>query len=118
MQIQVRVKKLVRASRLRVIATNKLNVTLAPFSHAIQEVTMHMHDINGPDRGGAGKLCRVVLRLKDNSILVIEDLGVNIIEVIDRVADRLHHTVAKQLARLVKVERTGIRQGNLAAAMI
>lgn len=118
MQIQVHAKKLVCASKLRGIAINKLNVTLARFSPAIQEVTMHMHDINGPDRGGVDKLCRVVLRLKGNSILVIEDLGVNMIEVIDRVVDRLHHRVAKQLSRLVKVDRTGIRQGNLAAAMI
>lgn len=78
---------------------------------------MRMHDINGPDRGGADKLCRVVLRLKDNSILVVEDLGANMMEVIDRVTDRLHHTVSKQLSRLVKIDRSGIRQGNLVAAM-
>ena len=77
---------------------------------------MRMHDINGPERGGVDKLCRVVLRLKDNSVLVIEDLGVNMVEVIDRVADRLHHTVPRQLSRLVRVERTGIRQSSLLAA--
>ena len=117
MQMQIHVKGLVRASRLRVVAANKLNVTLARFYHAVQEVTMRMHDINGPDRGGADKLCRVVLRLKDNSILVVEDLGANMMEVIDRVTDRLHHTVSKQLSRLVKIDRSGIRQGNLVAAM-
>ena len=92
MQMQIHVKGLVRASRLRVVAANKLNVTLARFS-------------------------RVVLRLKDNSILVVEDLGANMMEVIDRVTDRLHHTVSKQLSRLVKIDRSGIRQGNLVAAM-
>ena len=92
MQMQIHVKGLVRASRLRVVAANKLNVTLA-------------------------RLCRVVLRLKDNSILVVEDLGANMMEVIDRVTDRLHHTVSKQLSRLVKIDRSGIRQGNLVAAM-
>jgi ribosome-associated translation inhibitor RaiA len=117
MQVQIQVKGLSGASRLRTFAESKLNIALVRFSHAVQEVTMRMHDINGPDRGGADKLCRVVLRLKDNSVLVIEDLGVNMMEVIDRVTDRLHHTVAKQLSRLVKVDRTGIRQGSLAAAM-
>ena len=77
---------------------------------------MRLHDINGPERGGVDKLCRVVLRLKDNSVLVIEDLGVNMVEVIDRVADRLHHTVARQLSRLTRVERAGIRQSSLVAA--
>jgi len=117
MQMQIHVKGLVRASRLRVIAANKLNIALARFSHAVQEVTVRMHDINGPDRGGADKLCRVVLRLKDNSILVIEDLGINMMEVIDRVTHRLHHTESKQLSKLVKIDRAGIRQGSLAAAM-
>ena len=49
-------------------------------------------------------------------MLVIEDLGVNMMEVIDRVADRLHHTVARQLSRLTRVERAGIRQSSLLAA--
>jgi hypothetical protein len=38
-------------------------------------------------------------------------------EVIDRVTARLQHAVAKQLSRLVKVDRAGIRQGSLGAAM-
>lgn len=117
MQMHIHVKGLVRASRLRAIAANKLNVTLARFSHVVQEVTVRMHDINGPDRRGADKLCRVVLRLKDNSFVVIEDLGANMLEVIDRVTDRLHHTVSKQLSRLVKIDRASIRQGNLVASM-
>ena len=52
----------------------------------------------------------------DNSVLVLADLGANIMEVIDRVADRLHHTVARQLSRLARVERAGIRQSSLLAA--
>ncbi|HRF29413.1 MAG: HPF/RaiA family ribosome-associated protein [Azonexus sp.] len=116
MLVQVQVKGLASASRLRSFAATKLNVALGRFSHAVQEVSMRMHDINGPERGGADKLCRVVLRLKDNSVLVIEDLGVNMMEVIDRVADRLHHTVARQLSRLARVERAGIRQSSLLAA--
>jgi hypothetical protein len=117
MEIQVQVKGLPGASRLRAFAANKLSVALLRFSPAIQDVSMRMRDINGPDRGGADKLCRVVLRLEDNSVLVVEELGINMTEVIDRVTDRLQHTVAKQLSRLVKVDRAGIRQGSLPAAM-
>lgn len=118
MQVQVHVKGLVRAARLRAIAANKLNTTLARFSHVIQEATMCLQDINGPDRGGVDKLCRVVLRLKDNSVLVIEDLGANVMEVIERATDRLQRTVAQRLSRLVAVDRTGMRQANLAAAAV
>jgi ribosome-associated translation inhibitor RaiA len=117
MQVQVQVKGLTSASRLRVFAANKLKAALSRFSHAVEGVTISMHDINGPERGGVDKLCRVVLRFKNSSIVVIEDLGSNIMEVIDRVADRLHHTVSKQLSRLVKVDRAGMRQISAAAAV-
>jgi len=114
MQVQVRVKGLIGASRLRVFATNKLNAALSRFSDAVQDVSMRMNDINGPDRGGADKLCRVVLRFKNNSVVVVEELGANMMEVIDRVSDRLHHTVSKQLSYMVKIDRSGMRQNSLA----
>jgi ribosome-associated translation inhibitor RaiA len=79
---------------------------------------MRMQDINGPDRGGADKLCRVVLRLKNDSVVVIEDLGANMMEVIDRVSDRLHHTVSKHLSRMARIDRAGMRRNGLAVATV
>ncbi|MDP2881619.1 MAG: HPF/RaiA family ribosome-associated protein [Azonexus sp.] len=117
MQIHVYVKGMVSASKLRTVASERLSNTLSRFSHIVQDVTIRMHDINGPDRGGVDKLCRVVLRLKGNSFVVIEELGVNMTEAINRVVDRLHHSVSKQLSRLVKVDRSSIRQNSLTAEM-
>ncbi|MDP1611831.1 MAG: HPF/RaiA family ribosome-associated protein [Sulfuritalea sp.] len=116
MQVQVRVKGLIGASRLRAFATNKLNVALSRFSHAVQDVSIRMSDINGPDRGGADKLCRVVLSFKNDSVVVVEELGANMMEVIDRVSDRLHHTVSKQLSHMAKIDRAGMRRNSLAVA--
>ncbi len=118
MQVQVKVNGLGSASRLRAFATNKLNLALSRFSHAVLDVVMRMQDINGPDRGGADKLCRVVLRFKNNSVVVVEELGANVVEVIDRVSDRLHHTVSKQLSHMAKVDRAGLRQNSLAVAQV
>lgn len=116
MLVQVRVKGLASASRLRSFAAARLNAALGRFSHAIQEVSMRLQDINGPERDGVDKQCRVVLRLKDNVVLVIEDLGINMMEVIDRVADPLHRTLAWQLSRLARSERARIRPGCVLAA--
>jgi len=55
------------------------------------------------------KLCRVVLTMSDSSVLVIEELGADIDQVIERVADRLHQSVARQLSRIVGIDRHGIR---------
>ena len=112
MDIQIRVKGLPRAAKLRVFAAHKLQVALARFSHVVQGVSLRMNDINGPDRGGADKLCRVVLRLKDNTFLVIEELGANMMEVIDRATNRLHQNLSRQLAKLAKTDRNGLRQAN------
>ncbi len=116
MQIKIQIKGLPRATKLRRIAAHKIDGALARYAHAIQEASVRLDDINGPDRGGVDKLCRVVLRMKDSSVLVIEELGADIAQVIERVADRLHQSVARQLSRIVGIDRNGIRP-HLAAGL-
>lgn len=118
MHVQIQVKGLTKAMQLRRFAARKLEVALAQFSHSIQEAHVRLNDINGPDRGGVDKLCRVVLRFKDNSIMVIEELGSEISQVIDRVVDRLHQSVSRQMSRVASINRQGIRQSNLLASSI
>lgn len=113
MQVQIQVKGLPASSKLRRFALQKLDVTLCRFAHVIQEATIRLADINGPDRGGVDKLCRVMVTLKNDSVIVIEDLGSNIMEVIDRATDRLHQSLSRQLSRLVKIDRKGMRQSTL-----
>lgn len=114
MRVQIQIKGLPRAARLRSFATHRLEAAVARFADAIQEASMWLGDINGPERGGVDKLCRVVLRLKDNSIVVIEDLGADMTRVIGRVIDRLQQSVSRQLSRLAAVDRNGLRQNALA----
>ncbi|MBK6401755.1 MAG: hypothetical protein IPP18_14280 [Rhodocyclaceae bacterium] len=116
MQIKIQIKGLPRAAKLRRLAAHKIDLALARYAHAIQEASIRLDDINGPDRGGVDKLCCVVLRMKDNSILVIEELGSDIAQVIGRVADRLHQSVARQLSRIIGVDRNGIRPSLAASA--
>lgn len=110
MHIQIQVKGLPQSSKLRYYASHRLNGALDCFAHAIQDASMRLTDINGPDRGGVDKLCRVVLRMKDSSIVVIEELGADIAAAISRVADRLHENVARQLSKSMRINRTGVRQ--------
>ncbi len=110
MQVQVQVKGLPRSAKLRQFAAHKLNAALSRFSHVIQEATMSLTDINGPERGGVDKLCRVVLRMKNNSFVIIEELGSDVAKSIDRVTERVQQSVGRQLSRLVRVDRHGIRQ--------
>lgn len=108
MQVQVQVKGLPGAARLRRYATERLTAALAGVAHAIHEASMRLNDINGPDRGGVDKLCRVVLKLSDKSILVVEELGSDVGRVIDRVADRLQQNVSQYLTRLAKHDHAAL----------
>lgn len=116
MHLQIQVKGLTKATQLRGLAARKLEAVLSRFSHAIQEASVRLDDINGPDRGGVDKLCRVVLRFKDNSVMVIEELGSEVSRVIDRVVERLQQSVSRQMSRGAGIDRHGIRQNNLLAA--
>lgn len=116
MQMKIQIRGLPRASKLRRVAAHKIDVALARYAHVIQEASVRLDDINGPDRGGADKLCRVVLRMKDSSVLVIEELGTDIAQVIERAVDRLRQSVARQLSRIIGIDRNGIRSRLAAAA--
>lgn len=116
MQLRIQVTGLNRAGQLRRFVARKIEAALARFGHVIQEASVRLYDINGPERGGVDKLCRVVLRFRDNSILVIEELGSEASRVIDRAVDRLHQSVSRQVTRKLNIDRRSIRQGNLLAA--
>lgn len=96
MQIQVQVKGLPGATRLRQLAAQRLQQTLGRFADVIEHVRVSLSDINGPDRGGADKLCRVVLHLKGQAILVIEELGRDIVEAIEGAVARLGKTMPRR----------------------
>ncbi|MDP1527544.1 MAG: hypothetical protein Q8M20_17195 [Rhodocyclaceae bacterium] len=110
MQIRIQVKGLPGASRLRRLALDKLSSVLAHFSQAIEEASILLDDINGPDRGGADKLCRVVLRMKDSTIVIVEELGADIAKTISRAVDRLHQNLSRQMSKLLTINRTGVIQ--------
>lgn len=102
MDLRVQVAGLTKAAQLRRFAASKFEAALARFSHSIQEANVRLNDINGPDRGGVDKLCRLVLRFKDNSIVVIEELGSDGHQVIDQVVDRLRQSEQNVLCRTDK----------------
>ena len=76
---------------------------LGRFGHAVQSVTVRLSDINGP-RGGADKLCRIVIQMKSRSI-VMEELGNDMRRVIDRLSERVQFNVSRQMEKISRVNR-------------
>jgi len=103
MDVQIKAKGLPAAKTLRSHANHRIQAALGRFGHVVQSVTVRLSDINGP-RGGADKLCRIVVQMKSRSF-VMEEIGADMRRVIDRLADRIHYRVSTQLARLVRIDR-------------
>lgn len=106
MLIQVHVKGIARAASLRRFAMDKLQDALQRYEDGVETLRFHLDDINGPDRGGLDKLGRLVIRLKDSSVLVIEELGSDTARVIDRVVERARRNLSQQVKSWAQVDLT------------
>lgn len=58
---------------------------------------------------GSSRLRRLVLRMKDSTI-VVEELGADIAKALNRAVERLHQSVSRQLAKLLTLDRVGVVQ--------
>jgi len=79
-------------------AMRRLRFVLTRHSDSIQRVVMRLGDENGP-RGGVDKFCRIQVHLLDAPVAVIDDIGADLYDVIDRAADRVGRVVVKHLDR-------------------
>ena len=104
MKVEVQAKGLSTATFFCQHARKRMNAALGRFRDSVQSITVRLSDINGP-RGGTDKLCRIVVRLKNSSLVVIEELGDDIFQVIDKVADRVHQSVSRQVGRVKRTAR-------------
>ena len=76
----------------------RLRFALTRTSDRIRRVVVRLGDANGP-RGGEDKFCRMQIYLQRAAPVRIEDAGVDLYAVIDRVAERAGRSVAKRIDR-------------------
>jgi putative sigma-54 modulation protein len=76
----------------------RLEQALRCLGRRIQKVNAFFSDLNGP-KGGIDKLCRVVVHLKRQPSLVIEDRDSELGNLIDRIVDRVGQTATRLLDR-------------------
>lgn len=100
MDIQIKIVGLTGAMALRQYASATLHQVLDRFSPLIAVVTVSLSDINGPDRGGVDKLCRIAVELKNHTLLVIEELAGEVQRAVDRAASRLPQQLSRASRRL------------------
>jgi ribosome-associated translation inhibitor RaiA len=83
----------------------KLALALDRLEKDILDVSVCLEDINGPLLGGEDKACRIVVRLRKQDSLVVEDIDESVEMVIDRVTDRLGVIACQRFDSLRRANR-------------
>lgn len=86
------------SSEQREHVETRLHFALGRFAPRVTRVAIHLADVNAK-RGGVDKRCRMIAKLPGVADVIIEDHDSSLLALVDRVADRLGHTVSRRLER-------------------
>lgn len=98
MRTSVRASGFEVSEALRSYVERRLLFALARFGGRIKSVTVRFVDLNGP-RGGVDKRCRMLARLVPRGDVRVEKTDGDLYAAIDRAAERLGQSVAREMAR-------------------
>ena len=98
MHIDVQFRGLDISPAVREHAERRASFTLARQRGRIARVNVCLVDINGP-KGGADKACTVQVNLRQPGTVVVEELGVDLYQVLDRALARAGRTLVRRLER-------------------
>jgi ribosome-associated translation inhibitor RaiA len=99
MELEIRRHKVRLDESMEEHIRRRVDFALGQFDSKINEVLVHVEDVNGP-RGGIDKQCRILVSLRGGKTVKVEDLDSDLVPVIDRALDRAGHTVSKELAKI------------------
>ncbi|MDX1963866.1 MAG: HPF/RaiA family ribosome-associated protein [Pirellulales bacterium] len=98
MKILFRTSGVEFSSAEQTLAERKLQFALSNFARHFQRVNVFLSDVNGA-KGGEDKLCRIVLHLRRQPSLVIEERACDILPVIDLAAERAGQVLGRKVER-------------------
>lgn len=99
MKIQVNARRLTLTKALNRYVKRRLKFALGSQFEHVTRVDVTLSDINGP-KGGEDKRCQMLLKIKGQGDVVIEDTHSHLYAAIDRAAGRASQAATKRIARL------------------
>ena len=85
-------------------AERRLRFALSRFTTKIEQVSLVMNDVNGP-RGGTDKVCRVTVKLRRTSDVVLTASDADLRSCVARAADRAGRAVSRSIERSQQFDR-------------
>jgi ribosome-associated translation inhibitor RaiA len=83
-------------------AHEKLELALDRLEDDVVSISVFLIDTNGPFLGGVDKACRIVVQIRKQDALVVEDIDERVEVVIERITDRLGVVACKRADSLYK----------------
>lgn len=108
MQLRIYTRGIDLTENIKRQAYEKLDIALDRLEGDIVSISVWLIDTNGPVLGGIDKSCRIVVLLRMQDSIVVEDIDENLGTVIDRTTDRLG-VVACQRADIFNTGRKRYR---------
>jgi hypothetical protein len=90
---------------------SRLTEALGRFAPQIAQMKVQLVDANGPSRGGDDKECRLVVQMQRHGTLVIQDRDTRIGPLVNRVSERLSHSLSQRYGKLWS-HRDGVARRN------
>jgi ribosomal subunit interface protein len=98
MRIQVSARRLDTSGRLRTHAERRLRSKLERFSSRIIDAPVTITKLNRSDRRSDTR-CRIQVRIRGHTQIVVEGVGKNPYIAVDRAADKVRRAVVRKLDR-------------------
>ena len=99
MKIQINTRHFALTNELKKYVKRRLKFALGSRFEQVKRVEVTLSDINGP-KGGEDKRCQVLLKMKGQSDVVIDDVQSHMYPAIDRAANRASSAVSKRISRI------------------
>jgi len=111
MQLCIHARGIVLTDSIKSFAYDKILAALDRLGTEVKKISLFLVDVNGPERGGRDKLCRVVVRIHNQDVLVLEDRDSSVGAAIDRLGDRLSIAANRRVDR-ARRRRPSYRRGS------
>ena len=84
----------------------KLELALDRLEEDIETIHVYLVDTNGPLLGGVDKSCRIVVQVRRQDCIEMEDIDSHVDAVIDRLTDRLGVAASRRVEALLRNKKT------------
>lgn len=99
MRIDIHTGKFSLTDSLRSHVERRADYALGWAQQSLHQVIVRLDDLNGPNKGGVDKLCRVQIPLVGGAVVVIAEVQADLYMAVDKAMERANQSLTRKLER-------------------